>query len=44
VSTRAQNEKKFGAWDELPGGARRYRLDVIELVEMHEKFPVDEGH
>ena len=28
MSTRTQNEKKFGQWDELPGGGRRYRLDV----------------
>lgn len=28
MSTRAQNEKKFGQWDELPDGRRRYRLDV----------------
>ena len=28
MSTRAQNEKKFGAWEELPDGGRRYRLDV----------------
>lgn len=28
MSTRAQNEKKFGQWNELPGGGRRYRLDV----------------
>jgi len=28
VSTRALNEKKFGQWDTLPGGGRRYRLDV----------------
>ena len=28
MSTRIQNEKKFGHWDELPGGGRRYRLDV----------------
>ena len=28
MSTRAQNEKKFGHWDELPGGERRYRLDA----------------
>jgi len=28
MSTRAQNEKKFGQWDELPNGGRRYRLDV----------------
>lgn len=75
VSTRAQNEKKFGAWDESAGGGRRYRLDVAgrlgwraryfkevdasevtvrfwqeiydstgNLVEVHEKFPVDTGH
>jgi hypothetical protein len=29
LSTRAQNEKKFGQWEELTGGVRRYRLDVI---------------
>jgi hypothetical protein len=29
VSTREQNEKKFGQWDELQGGRRRYRLDVL---------------
>ena len=28
MSTRAQNEKKFGQWDELADGGRRYRLDV----------------
>ncbi len=28
MSTRRQNENKFGAWDELAGGGRRYRLDV----------------
>ena len=28
VSTRTQNEKKFGAWEELRDGGRRYRLDV----------------
>jgi hypothetical protein len=28
VSTRTQNEKKFGAWQELHDGGRRYRLDV----------------
>ncbi len=75
MSTRAQNERKFGRWEELRGGGRRYQLDVAgklgwaarylkevdanestlrfwqeifdengRLVEMHEKFPVDEGH
>jgi hypothetical protein len=29
LSTRLQNEKKFGHWDELPGGKRRYRLEVV---------------
>jgi hypothetical protein len=28
MSTRAENEKKFGCWEELPGGGRRYRLEV----------------
>lgn len=28
MSTRSQNEKKFGRWDELPVGGRRYQLDV----------------
>jgi len=28
MSTRAQNERKFGAWEELPGGGRRYWRDV----------------
>jgi hypothetical protein len=28
MSTRSQNERKFGQWDELPGGGRRYRLNV----------------
>lgn len=25
MSSRAQNEQKFGSWEELPGGGRRYR-------------------
>jgi len=36
MSTRAQNEKKPGQWDELPGGGRRYRLDLpgrLGLIE-----------
>ena len=28
MRTRSQNEKKFGQWDELAGGGRRYWLDV----------------
>ncbi len=75
MSTRTQNEKKFGNWDELSGGGRRYWLDVSgrlgwrarylkevdaqettllfwqeiyddrgNLMEIHEKYPVDRGH
>ena len=29
MSTRTQNEKKFGNWHELPEGHRRYWLDVV---------------
>jgi hypothetical protein len=29
MSTRAQNEKKFGQWADLPGGGRRYWIDVL---------------
>ena len=28
MSTRTQNEKNFGHWEELPDGGRRYWLDV----------------
>jgi hypothetical protein len=28
MGTRLQNEKKFGNWENLPGGGRRYRLEV----------------
>ncbi len=75
MSARLQNEKKFGQWDELPEGGRRYWMDIQgrqgwrarylkvvdagettlrfwqeiydergTLVEIHEKYPVDEGH
>ena len=75
MSTREQNEKKFGSWESLPDGGRRYWLDVHgrfgwraryvkevdagettirfrqeiyddadNLVEIHEKYPVDKGH
>ena len=75
MSTRSQNEIKFRHWDDLPGGSRRYSLEVHgrhgwravyykevdpeertlrfwqeiyneagQLVETHEKFPVDKGH
>ncbi len=28
VRKRRQNERKFGAWTDLPNGGRRYALDV----------------
>ena len=28
MNARAQNEKKFGQWEEIAGGGRRYWLDV----------------
>jgi hypothetical protein len=28
MSSRRQNERRFGSWEELPGGGRRYWLDV----------------
>lgn len=28
MSSRHQNETKFGRWEDLPDGGRRYRLDV----------------
>lgn len=69
------NEKKFTDWENLPGGGRRYNLEVKgrhgwkaryikevdakeetirffqkiyddkgNLIEIHEKFPVNKGH
>jgi hypothetical protein len=29
MSSHEQNQKKFGNWTELPGGGRRYWLDVL---------------
>ena len=28
MSTRPQNERKFGSWEELPNGGRRYWFEV----------------
>jgi len=75
MSSRQQNERKFGQWQKLPNGGRRYWFEVTgrqrwkaryikevdarekttrfwqeifdstgELVEVHEKYPVDMGH
>lgn len=72
---RRENERRFGHWDKLPDGGRRYfyevqgrygwraryvkEVDVSEqtvrfyqeiyddtgqLVEIHEKYPVDKEH
>ena len=47
MSTRVQNEQKFGQWEGLPNGGRRYRLDVpgrlgwqasyFKEVDVHER-------
>jgi hypothetical protein len=29
MNSRVQNERKFRIWEELPGGGRRYWLDVL---------------
>lgn len=75
MGIRAQNERRFQVWLDLPRGGRRYLLDVPgrhgwlaryvkevdagdrtvrfwqeiyddagKLVEIHPKYPVDEGH
>lgn len=72
---RRQNERKFGNWESLPGGGRRYWYEVAgragrkaryvkevdheeetvrfwqeiydeqgNLMEVHQKYPVDLGH
>ena len=28
MSSRSQNERKFESWENLPGGGRRYQLEV----------------
>jgi hypothetical protein len=45
LSTRLQNEKKFGHWDELPGGQRRYRLEVVGRLGWRARYlkEVDAG-
>jgi len=75
MSSREQNERKFGKWRELASGGRCYEFEVVgkqgwkaryfkevdssdntlrfwqeifneqnELVEIHQKYPVDLGH
>ena len=45
LSTRLQNETKFGHWDELPGGKRLYRLDVVGRLGWRARYlkEVDAG-
>lgn len=38
MSTRIQNEKKFGTWEELAGGGRRYRLDIVGRVGWRARY------
>ena len=41
MSTRAQNEKKFGHWEELPDGGRRYWLDVYGRLSWRARYLKD---
>ena len=45
ISTRFQNEKKFGQWEDLPGGGRRYYLDVAGRLGWRARYwkEVDAG-
>jgi len=38
MSTRAQNESEFGQWEELAGGGRRYRLEVVGRLEWRARY------
>ncbi len=38
MSTRSQTEKKFGHWEDLPGGGRRYRLDVPDRLGWQARY------
>ena len=41
MSTRLQNETKFSGWDELPGGGRRYWLDVTGRLGWRARYLKD---
>lgn len=38
VRKRRQNERKFGAWADLPNGGRRYALDVKGRSGWHARY------
>jgi hypothetical protein len=41
MSTRQQNEKKFGSWEELASGGRRYRLEVTGRLGWRARYLKD---
>ena len=41
LSSRAQNEKKFGDWTHLRGGGRRYWLDVAGRAGWRARYVKD---
>lgn len=43
MSSRQQNETKFGQWEELPGGGRRYRLDVVGRLGWRARYLKEVG-
>ena len=38
MNSRRQNEKKYGNWDNLAGGGRRYHLDVAGRFGWHARY------
>jgi hypothetical protein len=38
MSLRLQNEKKFGDWNELPDGGRRYWLNVVGRIGWQARY------
>jgi hypothetical protein len=43
MSTQSQNEKKFGQWDELPDGKRRYWRDVMGRMGWRARYLKEVG-
>jgi hypothetical protein len=41
MSTRGQNEKKFGNWTDLPDGGRRYWLDILGRMGWRARYLKD---
>ena len=42
MSTRQQNEKEVGGWEELPDGGRHYRMDAPSRLDWLARYLKDE--